>query len=86
MIGVHGLLRHPMWGPDTEQFKPERWLQPDSLPDHPSINAAFGLGKRNCIGNRFLWDSFLRTLIIKKSFLVFRFHHGKNLKPVGGLE
>ena len=50
LIGVHGLLRHPMWGPESDKFRPERWLDPASLPKHPSINAAFGLGKRNCIG------------------------------------
>ncbi|KAJ8709641.1 hypothetical protein PYW08_009645 [Mythimna loreyi] len=53
MIGLYSLLRHPLWGPDAEEFRPDRWLDPASLPSHPSLYAAFSVGKRNCIGKLF---------------------------------
>lgn len=36
-----------LWGPDAEQFKPERY-QEDAR--HPAQHATFGLGPRNCVG------------------------------------
>ncbi|CAH0697150.1 unnamed protein product [Spodoptera exigua] len=53
IIGVHALHRHPLWGPDANEFKPERWLDPSTLPTNPVLFAAFGIGKRNCIGKLF---------------------------------
>ncbi|KAI8436297.1 hypothetical protein MSG28_004340, partial [Choristoneura fumiferana] len=48
-IGIWAILRLPIWGPDAEQFRPERWLEPDSLPKSPGAYCSFSLGKRNCI-------------------------------------
>ncbi|KAJ3350397.1 hypothetical protein GGF32_004878 [Allomyces javanicus] len=50
-----------VWGPDAEEFKPERWLDsvgPDGqVPMHPSaVNfawAPFGGGQRICLGQQF---------------------------------
>nr|WIE06254.1 cytochrome CYP340AX8 [Spodoptera frugiperda] len=53
IIGVHSLHRHPLWGPDANEFKPERWLTPGALPSNPVLYASFGIGKRNCIGKLF---------------------------------
>nr|QEL53093.1 cytochrome P450 CYP141 [Mythimna separata] len=50
-IGLYGLLRHPLWGADAEKFRPERWLDPTTLPEQRSLYAAFGVGRRNCIGH-----------------------------------
>ncbi|XP_072934996.1 cytochrome P450 4V2-like isoform X2 [Epargyreus clarus] len=47
---IYGVFRHPMWGEDAESFRPERWLDPASLPSNPNAFLAFGVGKRNCIG------------------------------------
>ncbi|XP_022827263.1 cytochrome P450 4d8-like [Spodoptera litura] len=55
IIGVYALHRHPLWGPDANEFKPERWLDPSisSLLEKPALFAAFGIGKRNCIGKTY---------------------------------
>ncbi|XP_022827264.1 cytochrome P450 4V2-like [Spodoptera litura] len=53
VLGAHALHRHPLWGPDANEFKPERWLDSSTLPDNPVLFAAFGIGKRNCIGKLF---------------------------------
>ncbi|XP_026729389.1 cytochrome P450 4C1-like [Trichoplusia ni] len=50
VISLHAINRHPMWGADADLFRPERWLDPASLPDNPNAFASFSLGKRNCIG------------------------------------
>ncbi|KAG6449926.1 hypothetical protein O3G_MSEX006291, partial [Manduca sexta] len=47
LFGIH---RHPVWGPDADQFKPERWLDPSTLPDTPNAFTGFGVGRRMCIG------------------------------------
>nr|XP_049705148.1 cytochrome P450 4V2-like isoform X2 [Helicoverpa armigera]WRX05996.1 CYP340J2 [Helicoverpa armigera] len=39
-----------LWGPDVNEFKPERWLNPDTLPKHPNAYVPFGVGRRYCIG------------------------------------
>ncbi|KAF9409937.1 hypothetical protein HW555_010828 [Spodoptera exigua] len=52
-ISLHGIHRHPMWGPDADQFKPDRWLDPARLPNHPNAFVAFGVGKRYCIGRQY---------------------------------
>ncbi|VVD01220.1 unnamed protein product, partial [Leptidea sinapis] len=53
IILLYGALRHPMWGPDSEQFIPERWMDPDRLAKSPHAFAAFSFGKRNCIGKTY---------------------------------
>jgi cytochrome P450 len=40
-----------VYGPDTDQFRPARWLKDGQLnPDLPSIDPAFGFGRRLCPG------------------------------------
>ncbi|CAH2236846.1 jg12307 [Pararge aegeria aegeria] len=50
LLFIFGVNRHPMWGPDAEKFKPERWLG-STTPDCPTAIAGFGVGRRVCIGN-----------------------------------
>ncbi|XP_038219474.1 cytochrome P450 4C1-like [Zerene cesonia] len=59
---VHGIHRHPMWGPDAEEFKPERWLNPLTLPDCPTAFAAFNMGRRICIGKSYAYMSMKTSL------------------------
>ncbi|KOB64798.1 Cytochrome P450, family 4, subfamily V, polypeptide 2 [Operophtera brumata] len=51
---VSGLHRHPIWGDDVNEFKPERWLDPEAMADpNSALNTAFGVfgsGKRFCMG------------------------------------
>ncbi|CAG4961539.1 unnamed protein product [Parnassius apollo] len=49
-IFIYGIHRHPMWGDDAEEFKPERWLDKTTLPSCPTAFAAFSIGRRVCIG------------------------------------
>uniref|UniRef100_A0A2A4JSD1 Cytochrome P450 n=1 Tax=Heliothis virescens TaxID=7102 RepID=A0A2A4JSD1_HELVI len=59
---VFGLHKHPMWGPDVNEFKPERWLEPGKLPENPNAFAAFSVGRRQCIGKAYALMSMKTTL------------------------
>ncbi|CAH0721102.1 unnamed protein product, partial [Brenthis ino] len=59
---VYGVHRHPMWGPDAEEFKPERWLDPATLPECPTAFAGFSMGRRICIGKSYAYMSMKTTL------------------------
>ncbi|CAD0205609.1 unnamed protein product [Chrysodeixis includens] len=59
---VFGIHKHPMWGPDVHEFKPERWLEPGRLPDNPNTFAAFSVGRRMCIGKTYALMSMKTTL------------------------
>nr|ASO98033.1 cytochrome p450 CYP340AB1 [Spodoptera exigua] len=53
VMKFYGVSYHSMWGPDRNEFKPERWLDPAKLPANPNAFCYFGVGKRNCIGKQF---------------------------------
>jgi cytochrome P450 len=41
--------------PDPEEFKPERFLNPDgTVRDDPTLSLVFGVGKRICPGRHFV--------------------------------
>ncbi|KAJ8709646.1 hypothetical protein PYW08_009650 [Mythimna loreyi] len=61
-LSVYGMNRHPVWGADANEFKPERWLSPDTLPENPNAFATFSIGKRNCIGKQSAIMSMKTTL------------------------
>ncbi|KAG7297249.1 hypothetical protein JYU34_019190 [Plutella xylostella] len=50
LLCLYGIGRNPCWGPDADAFRPERWLDPASLPASPAAFAAFSLGRRGCMG------------------------------------
>ncbi|KAJ8715374.1 hypothetical protein PYW07_009856 [Mythimna separata] len=84
LFGIH---KHPIWGEDVNEFKPERWLAPDC----PKAFAAFGLGKRNCIGKTYAMMSMKTTLAhvvrrfrIKADHTKMRVQAGAMLKAVAG--
>ncbi|XP_052744967.1 cytochrome P450 4C1 isoform X3 [Bicyclus anynana] len=53
-FSLYGVHRHPMWGDDVEEFKPQRWLDsPSRLPANANAFMAFSVGKRNCIGRAY---------------------------------
>ncbi|KAF9798194.1 hypothetical protein SFRURICE_018020 [Spodoptera frugiperda] len=70
ILSMYGLHRHPSWGPDVKEFKPERWLNPDTLPTNPNVYAPFGIGKRNCIGKQYS----MNVLKISLAHIVRNFH------------
>ncbi|XP_048486403.1 cytochrome P450 4C1 isoform X1 [Plutella xylostella] len=59
---VWGINRSKAWGEDAEQFKPERWLDPCTLPDNPAF-ATFSNGSRMCLGKMFAYNSMKTTLV-----------------------
>ncbi|CAH0697149.1 unnamed protein product [Spodoptera exigua] len=68
MLSGFGLHRHSSWGPDAREFKPERWLNPGTVPTNPNAYAVFGIGKRNCIGKQYSMMSLKMSLahIVRK--------------------
>ncbi|CAH1641555.1 unnamed protein product [Spodoptera littoralis] len=70
ILSIYGLHRHSSWGPDAREFKPERWLNPDTLPTNPNLYAPFGIGKRICIGRQYAMMSMKTSLI----HIVRKFH------------
>lgn len=62
-FALFAIHRHPVWGPDREQFRPERWLDSSQLPDDPNAFVAFGVGRRMCIGKTYALTSLKTTLV-----------------------
>ena len=67
---LHAVHRNPLWGPDVNEFKPERWLDPERMPKNPNLFVGFSIGKRNCIGNAHLKMKVLRLDDLIKIFLM----------------
>ncbi|XP_073963405.1 cytochrome P450 4c21-like isoform X2 [Choristoneura fumiferana] len=63
VVSLWGIHRLPIWGPDRFEFRPERWLDPASLPQSPGAYCAFSIGRRNCIGKAFALMSLKTTLV-----------------------
>jgi cytochrome P450 len=52
---LRAILHDPELYPDPEEFKPERFLNPDgTVRDDPALSLAFGAGKRICPGRHFV--------------------------------
>ncbi|XP_050669484.1 cytochrome P450 4C1-like isoform X2 [Leptidea sinapis] len=62
ILMLYAILHHPMWGPDADQWIPERWLDPQRLPANPHAYVPFSFGKRNCIGKTYAFMSLKVTL------------------------
>ncbi|KAJ8709642.1 hypothetical protein PYW08_009646 [Mythimna loreyi] len=62
ILSLYGMNRDPIWGKDANEFNPDRWLNPGTLPDNPNAFAAFSIGKRNCIGKQSAMMSVKTTL------------------------
>lgn len=57
------------WGPDAEEFKPERWANLDNF--HPLQFIAFGAGRRGCLGKEL--GLILMKLLLTKLLVSFKF-------------
>lgn len=58
MLLVSPYIQHmdkEVWGPDADEFRPERWLDADGAAQHVSQYSylPFSRGPRDCIGARF---------------------------------
>jgi Cytochrome P450 len=52
---LRAILHDPEVYPDPEEFKPERFLNPDgTVRDDPALSLVFGAGKRICPGRHFV--------------------------------
>ncbi|KAJ2944507.1 hypothetical protein O0L34_g3852 [Tuta absoluta] len=88
---LYGTHRHPgLWGPDAEDFRPERWLE-NSVPDHPVAFLGFSWGKRGCIGKPYAMLLLKTTLSYLVQNFKFTADHTKLklelnvvLKPLSG--
>ncbi len=69
-------MSHDIWGPDAEQFNPDRWthLPPSATGAEfpPPVNhATFLMGARTCIGNRFAFaemKAIVASLLLELEF------------------
>ncbi|GME65706.1 hypothetical protein N7449_011801 [Neofusicoccum parvum] len=58
VVGTSAWVIHRLpeiWGPDVDEFKPERWLDGDKEGDLKRHFFAFGGGSRTCIGKNLSW-------------------------------
>ncbi|CAH2056498.1 unnamed protein product, partial [Iphiclides podalirius] len=62
IVSLYGIHRHRMWGEDADEFRPERWLDPSTLPANANAFVAFSLGRRQCIGKTYAMMSLKTSL------------------------
>ncbi|CAG5014176.1 unnamed protein product [Parnassius apollo] len=91
LLSIYGAHRHPVWGEDANDFKPERWLNPETLPKNSNSFLAFSLGRRNCIGKAYamMWlkiiiSHFLRKYLVTGDQQKALFKFDFLLKPHSG--
>ncbi|KAI1298515.1 cytochrome P450 family protein [Xylaria venustula] len=60
-----------VWGPDAEQFRPERWLEEKGNGELKRFFFAFGAGTRTCIGRHISWleiEKLIASLVMRYDF------------------
>lgn len=71
MIPVYGLHTDPQYFPDPEKFDPERFNDENKDSINPYVYIPFGMGPRQCIGNRFaLMETKILIANILRKFVV----------------
>lgn len=77
---VYAIHRMPeYWGPDANEFKPERWARAKEF--HPVQFLGFGVGKRDCLGKHFAMQAIrLLTSSLLKQFRLDRCLETKEVK------
>ncbi|KAJ8709620.1 hypothetical protein PYW08_009624 [Mythimna loreyi] len=91
IIALHALHRHSSWGPDADQFRPERWLDPATLSPYVTTDASFSFGKRSCIGKTYAMTSMkiliahiLRKFVITADYTKVKHQFDITLTPISG--
>ncbi|KOB69940.1 Cytochrome P450, family 4, subfamily V, polypeptide 2 [Operophtera brumata] len=85
MVYYYAVNRHPMWGPDAEQFRPERWLD-GTAPTNPNLFASFGIGRRSCIDFQPFVDKVLKIAQEKEGFTDEKIKHQLNTIVTAGYD
>ncbi|CAH4036928.1 unnamed protein product [Pieris brassicae] len=81
-VALYGVMHHPTWGPDVEQFVPERWLDSSDL--NPNAFGAFGYGRRNCVGRVYAMMSMKVAMVhILRAYRVSGEYHRMRIKNMG---
>ncbi|KAI5651981.1 cytochrome p450 domain-containing protein [Phthorimaea operculella] len=83
IIHLWAINRHPeYWGPDAEEFKPERFL--NFTPKHDAQLATFSMGPRACVGFKYAAMSLatLITTLLRR----YRFSAAPRNGPAGACE
>jgi cytochrome P450 len=83
-------LRNPAKYPDPENFRPERWLEPNwptyksPLTMYPMVKgmSSFGFGQRACLGQTLTQDE----LLVACGGLLWGYNLKKKIDPVTGVE
>ncbi|KAJ8709622.1 hypothetical protein PYW08_009626 [Mythimna loreyi] len=91
MIFTCGLQRHSSWGPDVDEFRPERWLDPATLPPYIATDGAFSFGKRSCLGKTYAMTALkvavahiVRKYVITGDYTKLKYQLDITLKPYEG--
>ncbi|KAH6890097.1 cytochrome P450 [Coprinopsis sp. MPI-PUGE-AT-0042] len=74
-------LSEELWGPDSREFKPERWLDDQLLPGAKTIQGyhhilTFADGPRFCLGRNFALSNFKATLSVMIRNFAFELPQG----------
>ncbi|KAJ8709619.1 hypothetical protein PYW08_009623 [Mythimna loreyi] len=79
-IMLYGLERNSSWGPDANQFRPERWLDSATLPPYSTLDGFFSIGKRSCVGKTWALSALkialshiLRKFVISADYTKLKF-------------
>ncbi|KAH9825681.1 Cytochrome-P450 [Teratosphaeria destructans] len=73
-VGCHSwvISRLPeVWGPDADEFRPERWLDKENYGFLQRYMFSFGGGSRTCIGKNIAWlemEKLIPTLLMRYDF------------------
>ena len=58
------LHRHPLWWPQAESFRPQRFAPEQEAGRHPCAYLPFSAGPRRCIGERFAMSEMMIHLLV----------------------
>ncbi|KAI8634708.1 cytochrome P450 family protein [Xylariaceae sp. FL1651] len=74
VVGTSAWVIHrvpEVWGPDAEEFRPERWLDKDNVGELRRHFFAFGGGTRTCLGRNISWlemEKLVPSLVMRYDF------------------
>ncbi|KAF5370503.1 hypothetical protein D9615_010334 [Tricholomella constricta] len=76
-----------LWGPDADEFDPDRWLQPERIARfvaNPAMFAPFSAGPRICIGQNYAYNE-ISYFLVRLLQQFDRFTLAPEVQPEGSL-